>query len=59
MELAARVQELRGEVLERLERPRGALEAYRAALELWLRAGAPEARVAWVGERIRALEAGP
>ncbi|MEV6688627.1 SAV_2336 N-terminal domain-related protein [Streptomyces sp. NPDC051130] len=59
VELAARVQELRGEVLERLERPRGALEAYRAALELWLRAGAPAARVTWVGERIRALEAGP
>ncbi|MFF1559691.1 SAV_2336 N-terminal domain-related protein [Streptomyces sp. NPDC058279] len=59
VELAARVQELRGEVLERLERPRGALEAYRAALELWLRAGTGEARAAWVGERIRALEAGP
>ncbi|MFJ5553020.1 SAV_2336 N-terminal domain-related protein [Streptomyces sp. NPDC093225] len=33
--LAARVQQLRGEVLERLERPRAALDAYRAALELW------------------------
>ncbi|MGW7190564.1 SAV_2336 N-terminal domain-related protein, partial [Streptomyces sp. NPDC054838] len=59
VELAARVQELRGEVLERLERPRGALEAYRAALELWLRAGGAEARAASVGERIRVLEAGP
>lgn len=59
VELAARVQELRGEVLERLERPRGALEAYRAALELWLRAGAAEARMSRVAERIRALEAGP
>ncbi|MFF5445040.1 SAV_2336 N-terminal domain-related protein [Streptomyces sp. NPDC012888] len=34
--LAARAQQLRGEVLERLERPRAALDAYRAALELWL-----------------------
>ncbi|WP_051796738.1 SAV_2336 N-terminal domain-related protein [Streptomyces sp. NRRL S-87] len=33
--LAARVQQLRGEVLERLERPRAALDAYRSALELW------------------------
>ncbi|GLV99661.1 SAV_2336 N-terminal domain-related protein [Streptomyces lavendulae] len=34
LQLAARVQELRGDVLERLARPRAALDAYRAALEL-------------------------
>lgn len=39
VQLAARVQELRGEVLERLARPRAALEAYRSALELWARLG--------------------
>ncbi|MFD3547859.1 SAV_2336 N-terminal domain-related protein [Streptomyces sp. NPDC058655] len=58
--LAARVQELRGEVLEHLARPRAALDAYRAALELWQRlgdadaddAGRPEALRA----RVRALE---
>ncbi|MBE8472570.1 SAV_2336 N-terminal domain-related protein [Streptomyces justiciae] len=32
---AARLQQLRGQVLERMGRPRGALEAYRTALELW------------------------
>ncbi|WP_411101924.1 SAV_2336 N-terminal domain-related protein [Streptomyces sp. cmx-4-9] len=37
--LAARVQEARGEVLERLARPRAALDAYRSALELWTRLG--------------------
>ncbi|MEV7614987.1 SAV_2336 N-terminal domain-related protein [Streptomyces sp. NPDC089799] len=41
--LAARVQELRGEVLELLGRPRAALDAYRAALELWQRIGADRA----------------
>lgn len=49
LRLAARVQELRGEVLERLARPRAALDAYRAALELRRRldpsrAEAPEAQ---------------
>ncbi|MFD9522885.1 SAV_2336 N-terminal domain-related protein [Streptomyces sp. NPDC059979] len=39
LQLAARVQELRGEVLERLARPRAALDAYRSALELWTRSG--------------------
>ncbi|OEJ33703.1 SAV_2336 N-terminal domain-related protein [Streptomyces subrutilus] len=39
VELAARVQELRGGVLERLARPRAALDAYRSALELWARLG--------------------
>ncbi|MGW7434957.1 SAV_2336 N-terminal domain-related protein [Streptomyces sp. NPDC054849] len=39
VQLAARVQELRGEVLERLARPRAALDAYRSALELWTRSG--------------------
>ncbi|WP_371676699.1 SAV_2336 N-terminal domain-related protein [Streptomyces sp. NBC_01276] len=48
LRLAARVQEQRGEVLERLARPRAALDAYRAALELRRRldpsrAEAPEA----------------
>ncbi|MFF4317682.1 SAV_2336 N-terminal domain-related protein [Streptomyces sp. NPDC001568] len=41
LQLAARVLELRGEVLERLARPRAALDAYRAALELWQRVDAP------------------
>ncbi|MFG2620973.1 SAV_2336 N-terminal domain-related protein [Streptomyces sp. NPDC048507] len=61
--LAARVQELRGEVLEQLARPRAALDAYRAALELRGRldppqAGLPDAlaAVAVLQERIRALE---
>ncbi|MDX2396299.1 hypothetical protein NJL88_40765 [Streptomyces sp. DK15] len=40
LQLAARVQELRGEVLERLARPRAALDAYRSALELWQRVDA-------------------
>ncbi|MFD3324121.1 SAV_2336 N-terminal domain-related protein [Streptomyces sp. NPDC058701] len=69
--LAARVQELRGAVLERLARPRAALDAYRAALDLWQRledaatgdgteaeaddTTRPEA----VRARVRALEAGP
>ncbi|MCX5011752.1 SAV_2336 N-terminal domain-related protein [Streptomyces sp. NBC_00555] len=66
VQLAARVQELRGEVLERLARPRAALDAYRSALELWGRLGAgaegrPEGQ--WEGRsealagRISALEA--
>ncbi|MER5808169.1 SAV_2336 N-terminal domain-related protein [Streptomyces sp. NPDC002033] len=61
--LAARVQELRGEVLERLARPRAALDAYRAALELRGRLDPPEddlpaaiAAVAVLQERIRVLE---
>ncbi|MET3986430.1 SAV_2336 N-terminal domain-related protein [Streptomyces sp. PvR034] len=37
VELGARVQMLRGQVLERLARPRAALDAYRGALELWQR----------------------
>ncbi|MFF4389928.1 SAV_2336 N-terminal domain-related protein [Streptomyces sp. NPDC001552] len=59
VQLAARVQQLRGDVLERLARPRAALDAYRSALELWTRthegaAGRSEA----VRVRILALEAG-
>ncbi len=59
VQLAARVQQLRGDVLERLARPRAALDAYRSALELWTRtregaAGRAEA----VRARILALEAG-
>ncbi|MFE5809828.1 SAV_2336 N-terminal domain-related protein [Streptomyces sp. NPDC056491] len=59
VQLAARVQELRGDVLARLARPRAALDAYRSALELWTRtregaAGRTEA----VRVRIRTLEAG-
>ncbi|MFJ8564522.1 SAV_2336 N-terminal domain-related protein [Streptomyces sp. NPDC093514] len=59
VQLAARVQQLRGDVLERLARPRAALDAYRSALELWTRtregaAGRSEA----VRARIRTLEAG-
>ncbi|MGW0364072.1 SAV_2336 N-terminal domain-related protein [Streptomyces sp. NPDC002990] len=46
LRLAARVQELRGEVLERLERPRAALDAYRGALELWRRIGEEAGREA-------------
>lgn len=65
LQLAARVQELRGEVLERLARPRAALDAYRTALELWTRPdGALEegeadahTRAEAVRARIRALEA--
>ncbi|MGW0390957.1 SAV_2336 N-terminal domain-related protein [Streptomyces sp. NPDC003042] len=57
--LAARVQELRGEVLERLARPRAALDAYRAALELWQRLGEPAAaRPRALRARVRGLEAG-
>ncbi|MCX4691045.1 SAV_2336 N-terminal domain-related protein [Streptomyces sp. NBC_01408] len=60
VELAARVQELRGEVLERLARPRAALDAYRSALELWARLGAgAEGRYEALRARVRALEAGP
>ncbi|MEV7519707.1 SAV_2336 N-terminal domain-related protein [Streptomyces sp. NPDC091371] len=59
--LAARVQELRGEVLERLARPRAALDAYRSALELWTRlgsaAGADQERREALRARTRALEA--
>ncbi|MFF4098162.1 SAV_2336 N-terminal domain-related protein [Streptomyces sp. NPDC001903] len=59
VELGARVQELRGEVLERLARPRAALDAYRSALELWTRLGdsAADRREA-LGSRVRTLEAG-
>lgn len=61
VQLAARVQELRGEVLERLARPRAALDAYRAALELWQRLGDPAPgttdRREAVRARVRALEA--
>ncbi|WP_404956583.1 SAV_2336 N-terminal domain-related protein [Streptomyces sp. 147326] len=63
--LAARVQESRGEVLERLARPRAALDAYRSALELWTRPGASaegetgaEGRTEALRARVRALEAG-
>ncbi|MFJ3926867.1 SAV_2336 N-terminal domain-related protein [Streptomyces sp. NPDC090022] len=57
--LAARVQELRGEVLERLARPRAALDAYRAALDLWARLPGPDpVRRDAVRARIEALEAG-
>ncbi|MEU3774063.1 SAV_2336 N-terminal domain-related protein [Streptomyces sp. NPDC032472] len=59
VELGARAQELRGEVLERLARPRAALDAYRSALELWRRLGEPAAdRREALGSRIRTLEAG-
>lgn len=66
VQLAARVQELRGEVLERLARPRAALDAYRSALELWGRLGAGaegrsegqwEGRSEALAGRISALEA--
>ncbi|MFD3538701.1 SAV_2336 N-terminal domain-related protein [Streptomyces sp. NPDC058662] len=58
--LAARAQQSRGEVLERLARPRAALAAYRAALELWQRLGDPpsEHREAALS-RVRALESSP
>ncbi|MFD7261199.1 SAV_2336 N-terminal domain-related protein [Streptomyces sp. NPDC059874] len=59
--LAARVQELRGAVLERLARPRAALDAYRSALDLWARLGpaigADEERREALRARTRALEA--
>ncbi|MFI1646310.1 SAV_2336 N-terminal domain-related protein [Streptomyces avidinii] len=59
VQLAARVQQLRGDVLERLARPRAALDAYRSALELWTRTREGAAgRPAAVRARIRALEAG-
>ncbi|MFD3697485.1 SAV_2336 N-terminal domain-related protein [Streptomyces sp. NPDC058646] len=60
VELAARVQELRGEVLERLARPRAALDAYRSALELWTRhaAGPADDRYEALRARVRALEPG-
>lgn len=59
LRLAARVQELRGEVLERLARPRAALDAYRSALELRQRLGEPDGVPARaVRARVRALEAG-
>ncbi|MEU9718440.1 SAV_2336 N-terminal domain-related protein [Streptomyces sp. NPDC047976] len=57
--LAARVQELRGEVLERLARPRAALDAYRAALDLRQRLGEGDGAPARaVRARVHALEAG-
>ncbi|MEW5529182.1 hypothetical protein AB1328_04345, partial [Streptomyces virginiae] len=59
LRLAARVQESRGAVLERLARPRAALEEYRAALQLWKRIGTdPDARSEGLRARVRALEAG-
>ncbi|KIF03449.1 hypothetical protein PL81_24180, partial [Streptomyces sp. RSD-27] len=59
LRLAAGVQELRGGVLERLARPRAALDAYRAALELWQRQGRPDGeRAEAVRARIHALESG-
>ncbi|MFE1791151.1 SAV_2336 N-terminal domain-related protein [Streptomyces sp. NPDC059525] len=59
LRLAARVQELRGGALERLARPRAALDAYRAALELWQRQGLADGeRAGAVRARIHALEAG-
>ncbi|MFD7033554.1 SAV_2336 N-terminal domain-related protein [Streptomyces sp. NPDC059917] len=73
VELGARVQMLRGQVLERLARPRAALDAYRGALELWQRLGpagsgsaaatgseggaGPDERREAVRARVRALEA--
>ncbi|MFJ1568397.1 SAV_2336 N-terminal domain-related protein [Streptomyces erythrochromogenes] len=59
LRLAARVQESRGEVLERLARPRAALEEYRSALQLWKRIGTdPDGRSEGLRARVRALEAG-
>ncbi|WP_314243945.1 SAV_2336 N-terminal domain-related protein [Streptomyces sp. DSM 40907] len=59
VQLAARVQQLRGDVLERLARPRAALDAYRSALELWTRTREGAAgRSEVVRARILALEAG-
>ncbi|GAA3084585.1 hypothetical protein GCM10020254_31250 [Streptomyces goshikiensis] len=49
------VQGLRGEVLEALARPRAAVAAYRSALDLWNRAGAPPPEA--LTARLRALEA--
>ncbi|MGW9072534.1 SAV_2336 N-terminal domain-related protein [Streptomyces yangpuensis] len=60
LRLAARVQEARGDVLERLARPRAALEEYRSALQLWKRIGAdPDGRSEGLRARVRVLEAGP
>ncbi|MFD9531510.1 SAV_2336 N-terminal domain-related protein [Streptomyces sp. NPDC060010] len=60
LRLAVRAQELRGEVLERLARPRAALDAYRSAVELWqgLGGGDAERRTERLRARIRVLEAG-
>ncbi|MEV0409856.1 SAV_2336 N-terminal domain-related protein [Streptomyces sp. NPDC050448] len=59
VELGARAQELRGEVLERLARPRAALDAYRSAVELWTRLGETAAdRREALRSRVRTLEAG-
>ncbi|WP_051700487.1 SAV_2336 N-terminal domain-related protein [Streptomyces sp. NRRL F-4474] len=59
LRLAARVQESRGEVLERLARPRAALEEYRSALQLWKRIGTdPDGRSEGLRARVRALESG-
>ncbi|MEV7580876.1 SAV_2336 N-terminal domain-related protein [Streptomyces erythrochromogenes] len=59
LRLAARVQESRGAVLERLARPRAALEEYRSALQLWKRIGTdPDGRSDGLRARVRALEAG-
>ncbi|MEV6677178.1 SAV_2336 N-terminal domain-related protein [Streptomyces erythrochromogenes] len=59
LRLAARVQESRGEVLERLARPRAALEEYRSALQLWKRIGTDaDGRSEGLRARVRALEAG-
>ncbi|MFD5419662.1 SAV_2336 N-terminal domain-related protein [Streptomyces sp. NPDC127069] len=59
LRLAARVQELRGGALEHLARPRAALDAYRAALELWQRQGLADGeRAGAVRARIHALETG-
>ncbi|MGW6787195.1 SAV_2336 N-terminal domain-related protein [Streptomyces sp. NPDC054987] len=59
LRLAAHVQEARGEVLERLARPRAALEEYRAALQLWKRIGTdPDGRCEGLRARVRALETG-
>ncbi|MFB0628357.1 SAV_2336 N-terminal domain-related protein [Streptomyces sp. AB3(2024)] len=64
LRLAVRVQELRGEVLERLARPRAALDAYRAALELRRRLdpardGAPEPETVECEAAAGAVEAAP
>ncbi|MCJ1678118.1 hypothetical protein MTF65_12340 [Streptomyces sp. APSN-46.1] len=53
--LGAVVQELRGEVLERMARPRAALDAYRSAVELRARVG--DAVGAALLARVRSLEA--
>ncbi|MBW5482307.1 hypothetical protein GPJ59_10530, partial [Streptomyces bambusae] len=54
LELAAHAQHLRGEVLERLSRPRAALDAYRAALTLWSHTPTPPPPT--LRTRIQALE---